>query len=269
MQADRKAWDGFYDLVKRKTGIDFHLYKESQLQRRTLSMAASRNMPSLDAFAEWVGASPENLEWFLDKMAINVSELFRNPERWEVLEKEVLPELLTRSRTLKCWSAGCSYGAEAHTLGAVLHRSFPGGHSVLGTDIDTAALNQARASDFCEADMRGVPSAYRPYFVRDGARWTVVPEVKKYLKFEKQNLLADRFGHEFDLILCRNVVIYFTDEAKDVLYERFVAALKPGGYLFVGSTERISRARELRLESTHSFFYRKPMLGDSQWQNAS
>lgn len=269
MQVSQKQWDEFYVLLKRKTGIDFHLYKPQQLQRRLISMATVKGFKSFPEFHKWAGESDANVAWLLDKMAINVSELFRNPERWNELEKHVIPELLTKSRTLRCWSAGCSYGAEAHSLAVLLTAKFPGQHSILGTDIDLAALAQAKESRFNDADMRGVPKEYQPYFKKFEKGWTVEDKVKKHLKFERQNLLADRFSTGFDLILCRNVVIYFTEDAKDELYGRFFDALRPGGYLFVGSTERILKAGELGLESPYPFFYRKPMLAEKTWRNAS
>ena len=270
MQPNEIQWQKFYNEVFRKTGIDFNLYKAAQLQRRIVGMAGQQGCADLDAFAVWLNKSPDNVAWFLDKMAINVSELFRNPEKWVEMEKVVLPELLKQSPRLKIWSAGCSYGAEAHTMACILDHKFPGTHSVLGTDIDIAALDQARRSEFSSDDMKGVPSEYRKYFVPgEKGRYNAVPTLKRMLDFKRQNILADRFDRGFDLIMCRNVVIYFTDEAKDQLYRRFFEALKPGGILFVGSTERIFKANEMGYETALPFFYRKPKLGENRWRNAS
>lgn len=271
MQASPSHWEAFYAGVQKKTGLDLRLYKQDQLQRRILSMCEQKDCASLDHFGHIVLGHDSELRWFLDKLAINVSELFRNPEKWRELEEKILPELKATSGRLKCWSAGCSFGAEAHTLACLLDAKFPGSHTIVGTDIDETALDQAKRGEFCEADMRGVPANYKQtYFERTDTLWKAKPNLKKYLTFRQGNLLADRFDSGFDLILCRNVVIYFTDPAKDELYRRFLQALRPGGILFVGSTERIFNAREIGFESPLPFFYKKPQEGEvSRWRNAS
>ncbi|HRJ27497.1 MAG TPA: protein-glutamate O-methyltransferase CheR [Fimbriimonadaceae bacterium] len=263
-------WSQFYSQLRSKAGLDLDDYKANQIQRRIVSMMENRGAATLAQFWKDIGSNPESLQWFLDKLAINVSELFRNPERWKDLRETVLPELLQRSSRLKIWSAGCSYGAEAHSLAVLLHAHFPGTHQIIGTDIDQSALEQAQRGHFSQADMKAVPVEYRrTYFDPQGETWHAKEEIKRYLTFRKGNLLSDQFDSQFDLILCRNVVIYFTDKAKEQLYARFMESLKPGGYLLVGSTERIYNHRNLGLESALPFFYRKPISGAQQWQNAS
>lgn len=268
MQPNDIQWARFYQDMLRKTGLDLSQYKAAQLQRRIIGMVNQQKKTGLEDFFKWLSLDGSNMAWFLDKMAINVSELFRNPEKWAEMESKILPELAGRARSLKCWSAGCSYGAEAHTLACILQAKFPGSHTILGTDIDLTALAQAERSEFSQDDMKCVPAAYRKCFVQEGSKYKAVSTLKPYLKFKRQNLLADQFETGFDLIMCRNVVIYFTDEAKDRLYERFYRSLKPGGIMFVGSTERVFRAGELGFESAHPFFYRRP-LGDNKWRSAS
>lgn len=264
-------WASFYSQMKRRTGLDLHLYKQDQLQRRILSMSETKGTGDLEAFWKLISVSDGEIQWFMDKLAINVSELFRNPEKWVEMEQKVLPLLLNSSPRLKCWSAGCSYGAEAHTLAAILDQNFPGSHQVIGSDIDMAALDQAKRGDFSDNDLRFMPDKYKSkYFDKTATGWLAKPLLRKYLTFRKGDLLGDRFETGFDLIMCRNVVIYFTDAAKEVLYRKFFDALKPGGILFVGSTERIFSAKEIGFTTTVPFFYQKPMEGKTQlWRNAS
>lgn len=270
MQANPSEWQTFYAQVKRRTGLDFDLYRANQLQRRILSMAEHKDHADLEGFWNWINASQANVDWFLDRIAINVSELFRNPEKWRDLESHILPELLSRANNLKVWSAGCSYGAEAHSLAMLLHDKFPGNHKITGSDIDQEALAQAKRGEFSEGDVKSVPDPYKAkYLKKEGASWFATPEIKKYLTFKKQNLLADRFESGFDLIMCRNVVIYFTEEAKNQLYQKFFDSLKPGGILFVGSTERIFNADQIGFQTARPFFYQKPKIEDKQWRNAS
>lgn len=270
MLPNPKEWETFYDRFNRSTKLDLYLYKPDQLRRRVASMADSKGFTTLESFSGWLETSAANTQWFMDKLAINVSELFRNPEKWRELETGVLPELISRNRRLKCWSAGCSYGAEAHTLATILHENFRDAHTIIGTDIDVAALDQAKRGEFAESDMRCVPDALKSkYFDRDGELWRAKDEVRRYCTFKIGNLLEEPKDNGFDLILCRNVVIYFTDDAKDQLYERFFRALKPGGILFVGGTERIFKSREIGYESPIPFFYQKPLQGVNTWRNAS
>lgn len=271
MQVDiTPTWEEFYGRLHKRTGLDLRLYKQEQMQRRILGVVDAKGLRDLKDLATRVEGDPAEMQWLMDKLAINVSELFRNPEKWNELEKHIIPALLTRSSRLKCWSAGCSYGAEAHTLAAILETSFPGSHSILGTDIDEAALAQARRGEFSATDVRGVPDKIRDrHFEPNGEGWRAKASVKKSLTFRKGNLLADRFDNNFDLILCRNVVIYFTDAAKEELYRRLFAALRPGGILFVGSTERIFSARQIGFESPIPFFYQRPLEGHLRWRNAS
>lgn len=270
MHPSPAQWTEFYAAMRKKTGLDLSQYKANQLQRRIISMADSKQCRDLHQFWQFVGASQENVRWFLDKLAINVSELFRNPEKWVELEKHVIPELRKSSANLRCWSAGSSYGAEAHSLAALLDLRFPGRHTIVGTDIDESALAQANKGVFSDQDVRGVPKTFAGYFVAQGdGTYLAKPELRRYLTFKKQNMLSDPFEKGWDLILCRNVVIYFTEEAKADLYKRFYDALRPGGILFVGSTERVLNSREIGYETALPFFYRKPTVGDQAWRTAS
>lgn len=211
------------------------------------------------------------MQAFLDRLSINVSELLRNPEKWDDLQREVLPVLLNDRSNLKAWSAGCSYGAEAYSLAMLLQESAPSGaHSILGTDIDQEALDRARDPHFCEADMRFVSKERREAFFenRDGG-YVPKPVLRSRVQFQRHDLLHDPYGSDYDLILCRNVVIYLNDPAKQRLYRGFLEALRPGGVLFLGSTERIPRYREMGLEAPVPFVYRKPKRGENRWLRAS
>lgn len=262
-------WTNFYSLLKRKCGLDLNLYKANQMQRRIWSMATNRGAKDLKEFWEMLSADPNGIEWFLDKMAINVSELFRNPERFADLEHKVLPMLLKNKSSLKIWSAGCSYGAEAFSVASILAANVPGRHTILGTDIDKGALAQAKKGVFSAADIKGVPAAYRKWFEKTDAGWAAKQELHSYCRFAPLNLLADRFDRDFDLILCRNVVIYFTDEAKDELNRKFFGSLLPGGVLFVGGSERINHSEKLGFSQFLPFFYQKPIDGQQIWRNVS
>lgn len=251
----------FISLVKKKTGIDLSLYKEAQMKRRLTSL---RNKRGFHTFTEYFHAftnDRELFEEFLQRMTINVSEFFRNPRRWDVLEEKIIPRLIKESPTgrLKVWSAACSTGEEPYSL-AMLLRKFLPPHKVdiLATDLDKVVLERAKVGFYLERSVKDVPSQFlREYFVKEGAGFRVVEDLKKNIRFKQHNLLSEPFERDFDLIVCRNVLIYFTEEAKDILYKKFSDALRPNGTLFVGSTEQIFNPQKYHFISEDTFFYKK------------
>ena len=130
----------------------------------------------------------------------------------------------------------------------------------MATDLDIEMLTKAKNGIYTPTDIKNIPKArIAKYFKPVNGSYSINEEIKAKVEYKKHNLLLDRFKSGFDLILCRNVVIYFTEEAKDALYRRFFAALKPGGVLFVGGTEAILNFREIGFESYLPFFYKKPL----------
>jgi chemotaxis protein methyltransferase CheR len=247
----------FIASVKKLTGIDLALYKEAQMKRRLTSLRLKRGYSTFAQYFEAISKDKDLFYEFLDRMTINVSEFFRNPGRWEVLEHKILPRLVKQSPRLKCWSAACSTGEEPYTLSLILMRN-RWEASLLATDIDEGALAKAKQGVYTERSLQDCPKdLVAKYFVKDTLSYRIADEVKNRVTFRKHNLLADPFDSHFDLIICRNVMIYFTEEAKHELYQKFSRALRPGGVLFVGSTEQIFQPQQYQLESEDTFFYRK------------
>jgi chemotaxis protein methyltransferase CheR len=175
-----------------------------------------------------------------------------------------LPSLLKNPGTqpaggLKLWSAGCSIGTEAYTLAILMAEAFPARKfTLLATDLDRGALQKARAGGpYTPEDVRNLSLTQRRKYLTPAAPYFVTEKLKKAIVFEEQDLLADRFDGGFDLIVCRNVVIYFTAEAKEKLYAKFSAALRPGGVLFVGGTEIISGQAKYGFQNFGISFYQK------------
>ncbi|WP_096153765.1 MULTISPECIES: CheR family methyltransferase [Bacillus] len=247
--------------VKKKTGIDLSLYKESQMKRRLTSLYEKKGFKSFREYFQFIEQNQEGLNEFLDRMTINVSEFYRNYKRWEVLENKVIPALIKNNNgsPLKVWSAACSSGEEPYTLSMVLANFFPFTKiNILATDLDELILSQARVGFYQERALQEVPEQMkRKYFTKQNSLYKINDEVRTPITFKKQNLLADPFEKNFDLIVCRNVLIYFTEEAKVQLYQKFSDALKKGGVLFVGSTEQIFQPAHYGLEVVDTFFYRK------------
>ncbi|WP_010273849.1 CheR family methyltransferase [Paenibacillus senegalensis] len=252
----------FTEQFKAMTAIDLNLYKEAQMKRRLTMFRQKKGFASFQTLLGEMRTNKQLLNEMLDRMTINVSEFFRNPERWSTLEKEfVIPMLqkLPDGSKLKFWSAACSSGEEPYTLMMLLDRLGAVNKSeVLATDLDKAILNKAMQGSYVERALREVSSDLRKlYFTYDQGMYHFSPQLKSKVVFRQHNLLEDSFENGFDLIICRNVMIYFTEEAKRKLYQKFATALKPGGILFVGSTEQIFTPAIYNLEPADTFFYRK------------
>lgn len=133
-------------------------------------------------------------------------------------------------------------------------------HRILASDLDIEILAKAKKGVYMENEIKAMtPERKKKYFDVVDGKYAVKQEIKSAIEFKRHNLLKDPFEKDFDLILCRNVVIYFTEEAKDQLYANFFRALKPGGILFVGATEAILNFRKLGYTSFQPFFYQKPL----------
>lgn len=252
-------YQAFIQNIKRKTGIDLSLYKEAQMRRRLTSLYERKGYRSFEGFYDAIHGDEEILNEFLDRMTINVSEFYRNKERWDVLNKTIYPRLLKNSKRLKIWSAACSTGEEPYSLAMVLASHVPlQDVAIYATDLDKGAIERAKVGLYGKNAIKNVPQqALKDYFVNDGAHYQVTDAIKRTVTFRQHNLLNDRYQTGYDLIVCRNVMIYFTEEAKDQIYMNFSKSLKPGGILFVGSTEQIFNPEKYGLESIETFFYRK------------
>lgn len=253
-----------YAQFKRTVGpllpIELDYYKQQQMERRIRDLARKHQAADLRAYAEMLRKDAALLRELEQHITINVSEFFRNPTAYEYLSARVFPKLLEGGKGVRIWSAGCSYGAEPYTLAMLLHETAPTlRHSICATDVDRQMLDKARSGKgFTREDVQNLPSGLRQRYVsQDGATYAVAPTLLPLIRFERRDLLRDRVTGPFDLIVCRNVVIYFTDEAKLKLYQSFVDALRPGGYLFIGATEVIGNATQLGLSYVAPCFYVK------------
>jgi chemotaxis protein methyltransferase CheR len=257
----RDDFTALCELVRRLCGVDLLQYKRGQMERRVRTFAQRRGTPELEAYGARLKADKEELDAFLDRVTINVSHLWRHEDQWTALSRKILPELAESGRTVRCWSAGSSYGAEAFTLAAVARESVPGARvEIQGTDLDRRMVERARKGSFTAEDARTAPpSLLKKWFdAADDGGWQAKSELLRMTRFEVGDLLRMPVPTgRYDLIMCRNTVIYFTEEVRDALHARLAGALAPGGYLVVGTSERVSDPRALDLTSPFHFIYRK------------
>ncbi|HET7629263.1 MAG TPA: protein-glutamate O-methyltransferase CheR [Bacillales bacterium] len=252
-------YEQFVQLTKRSFSVDLSKYKEMQMKRRLAALCEQHGFSNFVSFHEAMMRRPELKQIFLDKMTINVSSFFRNLKRWTVLETEVLPRLMKERRRLKIWSAACSTGEEPYTLSILLSQTMRQPQfEIIATDIDEQALAKAKVGTYSERSMAEMPESWKQeFFVQDGAGWRISDSAKANVRFIKHDLFSEPIARDFDLIVCRNVLIYFTNEAKAFLYDRFQDSLTSGGILFVGSTEQIFDPERYGFSAEQTFFYRK------------
>jgi chemotaxis protein methyltransferase CheR len=249
----------FCEGLRQICGVDLSQYKRPQMERRLRSFFARKGIHLLTDCLDALRKDKTELDALLDRVTINVSQLWRHPEQWVRLERDVLPEL-AKSGQVRAWSAGCSYGAEATTLAAVCQKAIPTARvKITGTDIDRRMIERARAGVFSAEDARGVEiKEMERAFDRVPEGWRAKDSLQRMMSFEMGDLLRLRpHTASQDLIMCRNTVIYFAEPIRDDLHARLAATLRPGGYLVVGATERVSKPGDLGLQMAHPFIYRK------------
>lgn len=246
-----------YDMTK----IDLNSYKERQMKRRIEALIAKRGLDSYPDYVNKLKTDKAAYEEFINYITINVSEFYRNPEQWDILEKEILPYLFNRfGKDLRIWSAACSTGDEPYSLVMLMSKFLPMNRiKIFATDIDRTVMQKAAIGLYNVKSLKSLPEEFINKFFtqQDDKTYRISDSVKACVEFKQHDLLKDPYPANCDLIVCRNVLIYFTDEAKNRIYKGFYDALKKDGLLFVGSTEQIIQAGSMGFASTRSFFYKK------------
>lgn len=255
-----QSYEKFKEDVYALTHIDLSSYKERQMKRRIDALISKRGAKDYDEYVAILRRDNEALEEFVTYLTINVSEFYRNPEQWKLLETEILPYLFELfGRNIRIWSAACSTGDEPYTLVMMLAKFIPMSQiHVIATDIDKQVLERAKIGVYDAKSLKGLPKEYlTKYFTPINEHsYQISDEVKACVEFKQHNLLRDAYPSNLDMIICRNVLIYFTDEAKNGIYEKFHTSLKKDGILFVGSTEQIISPQNLGFANHRSFFYK-------------
>lgn len=254
------GYEDFKKDILALTKIDLDSYKEKQMKRRIDTLITKNNINSYKEYVALIKKDEEKFEQFVNFLTINVSEFYRNPEQWEILDKNVFPALIKKfGKNLKIWSAACSTGDEPYSLVMALSRHIPLNQiHIIATDIDKQVLDKARMGLYNEKSITSVPADFKKkYFTKVGNSYQIANEIKRQVEFKEHNLLRDSYPTGCNLIVCRNVLIYFTEEAKEEIYKKFNAALTSQGILFIGSTEQIMNYKELNYQRHQSFFFQK------------
>lgn len=269
-----KQFEALRKVIYERSGIHFPDGKKYVLESRLAARLGELEMDDFDQYTAFLTMGPYQTEEFqemFDRITINETSFFRNEPQLDVFEKRILPELLEARRStkrLRIWSAACSSGEEPYTLAILLHRSLgvrlaDWRIEILGTDISERVLEIAESGKYTDYALRTTPAPIRQrYFRQEPGYWIVNDSIKSMVHFETHNL-KDRYGAKrfgtWDVIFCRNVMIYFDDQMKSQLLRSFSDQLADDGTLFIGHSETI-RADEgvfAPLSLPQGFCYRK------------
>lgn len=238
--------------VKERRAVDFSAYRSGTVRRRLALRLAATGQPDYAAYLRHLRTSSAELEALLDALTIKVSCFFRNPLEFEVLRDRVLPELLEkgRGRTLRIWCAGCARGEEPYSV-AILLRELGRKEKkavpvfILATDIDREALAAAREARYGAEALSEVRKGHLDrYFTREGEQFRLNEEIRSMVSFVEHDITtcvppqAGLFS-DYQLILCRNVLIYFDLDLQARVLRGFAGRLPAGGYLVLGEAETL------------------------------
>jgi len=274
-QAPRLSDANMDRLVKKvidARGFDLSRYRRAYVERRIAARMRSVGATDFRSYAAHLDANDAEYTKLIDALSINVTEFFRDVTMWSMLRQRVLPELVERkvagrSRSIRAWSAGCASGEEPYSIAMCLREALgPMADewllTVLATDLDRDALDTGERGVYPAAALKKIPPVFvTRYTKRDPEEFTFTPELKKMVRFRAFSLFSDTPIRVVDLIMCRNVLIYFDKAQQQQLIEHFWHALARGGYLVLGKSEKaggLQIAADFETIDGPERIYRKP-----------
>jgi two-component system, chemotaxis family, CheB/CheR fusion protein len=235
--------------VSHQASIDFRPYKSSTILRRIGRRMTVTHMRSMRDYLEYLKTYPVEVGDLVKAFLINVTQFFRDPEAFSYLKKDILPDLITKARerdhTLRFWTAGCATGEEPYSLAMLIAEMLGEEFSawnikIFATDLDEAAITFARRGVYSETMLKGMPEGYDTrYFERTDHGYRISKMLRQMVIFGQQDLSRSAPFPRIDLVLCRNVLIYFTPELQEYVLNQFAYSLSAGGYLFLGKAETV------------------------------
>lgn len=246
---DEKEFSELKLIIKRKIGFNCEDYKQPHLKRRLAVRLRATESKSYKDYAQILSKSEDEVNKLKETLTVNVTELFRNPETFDSVRENVLPELIKQkginNKVIKIWSAGCSNGEEPYSI-AIMLNEFLGRSikryniSIQATDIDDDSIAKAEMAIFQPKQLEKIgQERINRFFVKKDNNYQVIDEVKNLVKVKRHDMISGPKFSGFDIIFCRNVTIYFEQSLQEVLYMNFYNALNDGGYFVMGKTETL------------------------------
>lgn len=231
------------DAIQKRHGLDFSCYEPLSLKRRVVRALHMFSMQSIHELWGRILREHAFIYAFMDEISVGLTAMFRDPILWRRMKRLATNEFLSY-RNLSIWHAGCSTGEEVFTMGIVLKESkFPWRYSAWATDISNSAMETAKRGEYNVVKMEEYENNYREYnsevginayYQVDGKMAAMDLKLTKHVNYAYHNLISGEFDRKFDIIFCRNVMIYFDNAAKRKLFERFHDSLNPNGLLIIG-----------------------------------
>ena len=232
------------EYLRESRGVDFTGYKRTSLVRRVAKRCTELNIDNFTVYLDYLQVHPDEFQILFDKILINVTEFFRDPQSWDYLRENILPRIVAKPGQIRVWSAGTASGEEAYSIAMLLcdalePEQFLRRVKIYATDIDEDALNRARAG-YLAKDLDALPDEYRSkYFEPQGSRFVFRSALRRTLIFGRHDLMQDAPISRLDLLICRNTLMYFTAETQGRVLARFHYAVNDDGYLFLGRAEML------------------------------
>ncbi|BAC91271.1 CheR family methyltransferase [Gloeobacter violaceus] len=254
---EEAGWNGFCLWLATVSNIDIFAYKSHQLHQR---LVIRRQLAGVESWADYrrhLLDCPQAFARLRESLVTSVSSFFRDPEQWQVLESRVLPRL-AGGGPLSAWSVGCAMGQEPYSLAVCLDGAGRlAGSKLVGSDCSAAAIEQARRGVYRSALEKTIPERLHPYAQAADGVYTLCEPLRRAVEFRCEDVFRRSFDGGWDLIFCRNVLIYLNEGAQRRLLRRLAHALRPGGVLFVGRSERVTQPEVLGLAVTTPYLYRR------------
>lgn len=248
-----------YNWTYKEFKINLYCYKQAQINRRINNLMSRCNCATEEEYLKILKKDFKEREKFRDFLTINVTEFYRNPELFYELEKQLKIYIKENKRHLKIWSAGCSSGCEAYTLTIMLHEiDFRVNYSIIASDIDKGILDKGKLGIYTENEVKNIPKNIKnKYFIKKADKYYIYKYLKRRVLFKILDLINDDYEGNFDLIICRNVLIYFNLETKKRILKKFSESLMTGGLLFIGATESLYDYKSYGFSKVSTFIYKK------------
>ncbi|CAG0949113.1 Chemotaxis protein methyltransferase [Methanosarcinales archaeon] len=248
IREDETEFSDLKSIIKRKIGFNCEDYKQPHLKRRLAVRLRATESRSYRDYAQMLSKNEDEVKKLKETLTVNVTELFRNPETFDSVRNNVLPELIKQkgiNKVIKVWSAGCSNGEEPYSIAIMLNEFL--GHSIKrynisiqATDIDDDSIAKAEMAIFQPKQLEKIgQERINRFFVKKDNDYQVIDEVKKLVKVKRHDLISGPKFSGFDILFCRNVTIYFEQSLQEILYMNFYNALNDGGYFVMGKTETL------------------------------
>ncbi len=237
------------ELIHTQYGYDFRNYAMSSFKRRMLRILELKNI-SVDVMLKKLEENPAFINEFLDELTVNVTEMFRDPSFWRVMREEIIPGILLNHKQFKIWHAGCSSGEEVYSMAILLKEmGIDKDVTLIASDLDVNILDKAKAGSFPIKNMelneknyvrfQGNAESLKKYYKEENGKAVLNRDLLDNVSFRKHDLVTGEIFNKFDLVLCRNVMIYFNQTLQNDVLKKFHESLFKYGYLAIGSKESL------------------------------